>query len=497
MYVDAERPQSTSRPDGLLLLPAGPVAPFAAVELRVETTGDGTAGEDVVLAGLASADGDHLLATYDASRQHVTLELRTASRTRVLAVGRAALRSPFAIAFALCENQVTVLADTGDGWQPLLTRRRNVGAFADFRDPLVLGRFRYAYGVRQLRPSTIEMRQPPRDAGAATARLRATHPKSIVRVTAGLFGMVGVRDPHLLQTPDGTPYVRAGKVYLTMTCAGLGFFQQAHWGVFTLDLDDLTKLEHVAQIFFARNGVILGDHAGQIVVDNDRFLVTVSSWGDFASGSIHARHTVTTRNLLAGTHVLETEPLALPTDLGTWDPAITRIDDRWYVAFVASPSQAGRFDFHPALAVSASGAAYDEGLTLVGAADRLHQCEGPILARVPDALVSTSSPDETARPPAPRADSTAPDGSAEAEWRLLASDADAREYPVYNLEMRRRGTLKAPYGSNIPHPQVVTVPGPRGHRQLLITFDGTPYAESVLGYGGHGDLVILEAGESD
>jgi hypothetical protein len=321
-----------------------------------------------------------------------------------------------------------------------------------------------------------------------------------------------VRDPHLVQAADGTPYVQNGKLYLTMTCAGLGFFQQAHWGVFTLDLEDLTRLEQVAHLFFARDGVVLGDHAGQIVIDGDRFHVLVSAWGDFAPGSIHTRHIVTTSDVLEGTHVLETEPLAMPTDLGTWDPAMTRIDGRWYVGFVASPSQGHPFDFHPALAVSAAGSAYDQGLTLVGADDQLHQCEGPILARVPEELVSTSSTPgtggstpghvvSTSSTPGTGGSTPETGGSTteteRGEWRLLASDADAGEFPVFDLEMRRRGSLKAPYGSNIPHPQVVTVPGPQGPRRLMITFDGTQFGESVLGYGGHGDLVILAAQETD
>jgi len=39
---------------------------------------------------------------------------------------------------------------------------------------------------------------------------------------------------------------------------------------------------------------VLGDHAGQLVRDGDRWLVLTSSWGDFTPGSIHVRHTTTT-----------------------------------------------------------------------------------------------------------------------------------------------------------------------------------------------------------
>ena len=464
LQVESAQPETSLRADGLIITSQRPAAPFAAVELRVETAGDAS-----VVTGLGSLDGDdHVLTAYDLVQQRASIELRTGGRTRVVAVRNIALQPPFGFAFALCENSVTALADTGDGWQPLVTAHKNIAAFVDFRSAAVLGRFAFAYGSRP-RPAVKTRstpshpmrrilgrgKRPPASAGDGAPVLGS--------VRAGPFGMAGVRDPHVVQRPDGTPYVRGRKLYLTMTCAGLGFFQQAHWGVFTLDLDDLTRLEQVAQLYFTRDGLVLGDHAGQHIVDGERLIVAVSSWGDFTPGDIHVRHTVTSRDVLSGVHVLPTEPLSLPTKLGAWDPALTRIGGRWYVGFVESPSQGDRFDFHPALAVGAPGHDYAGPLQLVGADEALHQCEGPILTRL--------------------------DG----EWRLVASDRDHRDYPIYDLDMCRVGSLDAPYLSNIPHPQLVTVPGPSGPRHLMVTFNGSQYAEGVLGYGGHGDLVILEA----
>lgn len=464
IQVESAQPEASHRADGLILTSQRPVAPFAAVELHVET-----AGNAAVVAGLGCFDGDHVLAAYDFVQRRASIELRTGSRTRVVAVRSIALQPPFGFAFALCENSVTALADTGDGWQPLVTAHKNIAAFVDFRNAAVLGRFAFAYGSLP-RPDRVKTpsawshpmrrilgrgRRPPASAGGLAPVLGS--------VRAGPFGMAGVRDPHVVQRPDGTPYVRDRKLYLTMTCAGLGFFQQAHWGVFTLDLDDLTRLEQVAQLYFTRDGLVLGDHAGQLIVDGERLIVAVSSWGDFTPGGIHVRHTVTSRDVLSGVHVLSTEPLSLPTQLGAWDPALTLVDQRWYVGFVESPSQGDRFDFHPALAVGAPGHDYAGPLQLVGADESLHQCEGPILTRL--------------------------DG----EWRLIASDRDNRDYPIYDLDMCRVGSLDAPYLSNIPHPQLVTDPGPSSPRHLMVTFNGSQYAEGVLGYGGHGDLVILEA----
>lgn len=409
-----------------------PAAPFAAVELEVQqVSGHGVA------AGLVTTDDEHVLVGYDPAHSRVTIEVRTAGRTHVVKRRKVHLAAPFRLGFVLCENQVSGVADTGDGWQPLLTVRDKVARLVDLRDPVTLARHTFGYGPR-----------------------RAGDTVRIGRVRAGAFGYTGLRDPHLVQRPDGRPYLRDGLAYLTFTCAGMGFFQQAHWGVFTLDLSDPTRLHQVAQLYFARDGLVLGDHAGQIVIDDDgQSIVGVSSWGDFDSDGVHVRHVATAEDLLSGVHVLDTAELDLPTSMSSWDPSFTRIDDRWHVAFVESPSQTP-FAFHPALAVGPPGAAYDSGLELVGRDDTLRACEGPIIQRL------------------------------KGSWHVLASNKDTREYPVYDLAMRRLGVLDAPYLTNIPHPQVVELPG-GGH--LLVTFDGTPYDKRVLGYGGHGDVVVMRA----
>jgi hypothetical protein len=347
------------------------------------------------------------------------------------------LPSSFRLGVALCENKVTVLADPGDGWQPLLTERDKIRSLVDMRDPATLGAHRYAHGFA---------------AGSASR---------LTDVRWGLFGMTGIRDQHLVQHSDGTPYVRDGKAYFTGTCAGLGFFQQAHWAVFTLDLARPQRLEQVAQLYFLRDGLLLGDHAGQIVRDDDhdRWIVATSSWGDFDFDGVHVRHLVTTDDVLHGVHVLESQRTELPTDKSSWDPGMTRIDGRWHVGFVESPSQEP-FDFHPALAVAPKGAAWHEQLELVGAATDLHQTEGPILTKV------------------------------QGTWWFLASDGEARHYPVFDLSMRRVGRLDAPYETNIPHPQLVPLDD---GGFLLVTFDGTQYAEDLMGYGGHGDVLIMRS----
>jgi hypothetical protein len=400
-----------------------PRAPYGSVLVEVRS-GDG------VVAGLVGDDGTRVLGTYSAGR--VAIEITTGGTTTVVRSAAVALSAPYRFAVVFNENAVTVLADTtgtGTGWQPLLTERDGVRALIDLRVPDVLGRLSYGYG------------------GRGTALLG--------RVRAGYFGQAGVRDPHVVQYADGRPYIKNGKLYLTLTNAGLGFFQQAHWGVWTLDLADPTRLEQVAQLFFSRDGVVVGDHAGQIVIDGDEFVLAMSSWGDFNFAGVHVRYVRTKANVLSGVHVLPTTRMPLPTTVSSWDPGMTKINGRWHVAFVESPSQSPAFIFHPALARGTT----LENLSLVGADLTVDQTEGPIIQRI--------------------------DG----EWYVLASDGDARLYKVYDLRMRLQGTLNAPYGTNIPHPMVVRAK----NQWWLLTFDGTQYAEPVLGYGGHGDFIVMTA----
>lgn len=405
---------------GLTPADTGPAAPYAAVEVRRE-------GPGPAAAGLATATGDQVLVRWSPEDGELSLEVSCDGRTHVL--GRKELRLPddASIALVLCENRVTALVGRGDGWRPVLTERKGVSALVDLRRQDVLQAYRYAWS------------------GPGTAR-------------AGLFGCAGLRDPHLVQHADGTPYVRDGRTYLTWTAAGLGFFQQAHWTVWSIDPVDPTDLRLEAHLFSRRDGLVLGDHAGQLVRAGEEWLVLVSSWGDFTPGAIHVRQCRTSDDLLSGVHLLQTERAPLPTEHGTWDPALTRVDGSWQVAYVESPSQ-DPFDFHPALAATSS-AEWTQGLKTVFAADDLHHCEGPVLASVAGRML------------------------------LLASDGEHRRYPVFDLHGSRLGDLDAPYGTNIPHPQLV--PDPRGG-WWLITFDGSQYAKKVLGYGGHGDVVVMHS----
>ena len=413
----------------LTLHASGPAAPFAAVEARLPAASRGS-----LALGLGTEEGDHVLVRWDAATSRVTLEVRIHGRSRVLRRRKTRLGEGAGLAFALCENQVTALVDHGNGWRPLLTERAKVTALVDLRRETTLQRFRYGWSASDLTASALR---------------------------AGLFGMTGLRDPHLVQHADGSPYERDGRQFLTWTCAGLGGFRQAHWTAWSFDPASPRDLRLESQLFTRRDGLVLGDHAGQLVRHRDRWLLATSSWGDFSPGDIHVRHAETGADLLSGVHVIDTERSPLPTGHGTWDPCLLLRDGHWWTAFVASPSQ-DPFDFHPALARGGQGSAtpWSDDLELVAAAEDLRRCEGPIFVRV---------------------------GS---ETWLLASDRKRRQFPVFDLEGKRRGRLDAPYPTNIPHPQLV--PDPRGG-WWMITFENTQYAERVMGYGGHGDVVLMHS----
>jgi hypothetical protein len=295
-------------------------------------------------------------------------------------------------------------------------------------------------------------------------------PAEVADVRAGYFGTVGFRDPQLVRHADGRPVRRDGRLVLTATNAGLGFFARAHWAVWALDPADPAGLEQVGTIFFERDGLRLTDHAGAIVLDEqaDRWIVLVSSWGDFEPArGVRIRHTTvpTEVDLLSGVHVLTTDPLGLPTTTSTWDPSLARIDGRWHVAYVECPSFGPpRFQFHPALAV-ADGPDYADRLRPAGADASRQQTEGTLLQHV--------------------------DG----RWSVFASDRDRRRYRVYDLDMRPTGRVRAPYGTNIPHP--LLLPGPDGSPEWLLTFDGTLWHEEVFGYGTQGDLLLYRAEVGD
>jgi hypothetical protein len=430
---------------------SGPVAPWAAVQLDVAAFSTAShLSQNTVYAGLVADAANYVMASYNRATQTVAVEVANGGQLSQLIQASATLAAPVTFAFVINENNVIALADSGQGFVPLV--RANVASVLDMRDPAVLSRYRYGFGAR---------------AGSGTI--------AFDRVQAGYWGKAGVRDPHVVTWADGTPFIANNKVYLTLTNAGLGFFQFAHWGVYTLDLSDNSPggLQQVGQIFWERGGVVVGDHAGHIVYDDtiNAFRLLVSNWGTFSGNGVLINAATVQGDVLHGVNVIRNPTVQqLPTTVSRWDPHMVRIKGTWYIAFVESPSQ-NPFTFHPALAVGSRTGQFGN-FTLVGRDASHTMTEGMVMQKIGG------------------------------KWYVLCSSSPAEgppsggHYDIYDLNMRFLGYLNAPYPTNnIPHPMVFPIADTQAQktRWRMVTFEGTQYYENILGYGTHGDFLIMDA----
>lgn len=299
------------------------------------------------------------------------------------------------------------------------------------------------------------------------AALRVRASGAVGRVRAGAFGQLGLRDLRLVSNADGTPYSPDGRILLSATSAGPGFFGTGHASVWEL-VPDRLELAHRSDVFFRRGEQVYGDHAIHLLRDGDAWLVATSTWGDFvdpAVDHVHVELGRSTADLLSGRHVVDTEPLHLPTEglrsVGVWDPHLVRDGDGWLVGYVSARRY---FQFHPVVATGPSLEELTMRAALLGRRAGRRATEGTTITRLGDT------------------------------WRVLASDGrDNRRshraaYPVFDLDLRQLGTLDAPYPTNLPWPTLV----PTAQGMLLVGFDGTPTGGRLAGYGTHGAVVIAK-----
>ena len=430
-------------PGSAALVPTPHPAPYAAVVVTLRRGGAGRA------AAVLAADGLRLEAWYDGATVALAVthaDGRTGwhgSRRH----GRPAT-APDAVAVTLTGSQVTAFSREAGAW--VARARTDLRGRVDTHAEGLCGSLLSGWA----------------SAGSGQS--------PVVRLTAGAFGQLGLRDLRLVTGADGTPLRledggprRGGRgpLLLTASHAGPGFFPTGHTGVWALD-PGTPRLTHLADLFFRRpdRPGAYGDHATHLVRDGSHWLVATSTWGDFVRAGRDSSVAVTlarsTADLLGGRHVLDTEPLTLPTtgltSVGVWDPHLARTDDGWLVGFVTASRF---FRFAPALA----GGDRLDGLRLLAADTAAGHTEGTTLLRL--------------------------DGG----WRVLASDGPEgprgrrRRYPVFDLDLREVGTLDAPYLTNIPWPTLLR----DDDGWLMVTFDGTPAGRGVLGYGTHGDVVLL------
>jgi hypothetical protein len=427
----------------------GPAAAWASVILDVAELAEGGS----VRAGLATADGDAVWVRYDAAARRVVIEAERAGETRELSSADAALAAPFRLACVVTGNAVgafssggghSVPGSAGRPWQALLTDQGRLADVHDLYRPALVGALRYAYA-------------------ADAARL--------ARVQAGPFGQLGLRDLCLVRNADGTPYRRPGDeaaLYFTATSSGVGYVHQAHCGVWRVDPEDPASMEQVGTHFFSYEGLLVGNHAGQLLYDGERGrFIALACGGNLPTPGVTVRHATSTDDLLTGVHTLSARRVELPRDHATWDPSLRLIDGRWTWAYVDVTDFQPALRFRPVLAEAAPGEDYARGVRVLHRdAAAPNNNEGCRLLRFGDA------------------------------WYLVTSDPEARSYLVRDLRMRTVGTLDAPYPLGTPFAEVFPAPGPGGEeRWLMVTSDETGYegAHGVLGYGVHGDVIVMRA----
>jgi hypothetical protein len=411
------------------------LAPYAALVLELDHAE--LAGR--LEFGWTAADGTRLLGWYDGGRRLLGIDLvdaaGRASRHRSRRFGRPD-GGVGSVALILTGTHLSVLTSHRGKWTA--RARVDLAAVVDTRAEALLAGLSAGFDW-----------QP-----------KNTDPTPIARLRAGSFGQLGLRDLHVATYADGATVRHDGRIVLTATHAGPGFFDTGHTGVWTFD-PQTHELEHRANLYFRRpdRPGVYGDNATHLVRDGDQWLVATCTWGDFDWTSVSITLARTSADLLAGEHVLDTTRLAVPSaGVGVWDPHLALIDGAWHVGYVTATKF---FAFHPAL------------------------CRGPSLDRLDPVGEDLSR--------------TATEGivltQIAGSWCLLASDGRdnpgrlGQRFPVYDLTMTEVGAIDAPYPTNIPWPMIV----PEGDGWLMLTFDGTRYGGDVLGYGTHGDVVVMRS----
>lgn len=424
------RARVTTDEGGLRAMPA--LAPYVAATTTLASPSDGS-----YLA--LHLSGVRLGASYDGASLSLTITRGHGTREhRSRRMGRA--ESPTGLGLTLTGTHLTAWSREAGRW---VARAR-----------------------RDLRDDDVDVHDEE-----ALAGLRVELPPQ--PSVAGSFGQLGLRDLRLVSNADGSPLRTDGDLWLSATSAGPGFFDTAHTSVWRLSPGAL-DLRHTGDLFFRRpdHTGVYGDHATHVVRDGDRWLVATSTWGDFEQPTTRASRTgpstlrVTLAtveasvDLLHGEHVLDTTELPLPTDgftsVAVWDPHLVREDGRWLVGFV---SASRFFRFHPALAAGPS----LDSLALVSAAPDRRATEGTTLLRVDDELVVLASDGRDGR------------------------RGERARFPVFGTDLVERGELDAPYPTNLPWPTLARVDG----RWLMVAFNGRPTGGRLLGYGTHGDVVVM------
>jgi len=190
-------------------------APFATVIVDVQRFSDTTGAENTVFAGLVKDNSNYVTAFYNNATKKVGISACVNGTVTTLGTVDATLAAPFRFAFVANENEVTALVNdraSGIGdFRPLIKRdvRFVTHGALDLRDETVLATYKNGFGARATEGAIV-----------------------LGGVEAGYFGEAGVRDPHVVQYADGTPYIiyRKQQALLHPHQRGLGLLREGALG---------------------------------------------------------------------------------------------------------------------------------------------------------------------------------------------------------------------------------------------------------------------------
>lgn len=151
----------------------------------------------------------------------------------------------------------------------------------------------------------------------------------------------GQADPQIVQTTDGTPLIRDGKLYVCFTTRGFEQIRDSYQGVYSLHIDSY-ELKLEGALFFGKgDGKIYGFHATKVVYDeaNKEYSVMTTTHAD----SHILAYCSTKSDILHGMHFLECKELDFPHNYsrakhrGTEDPDFFYDSEakKWRLAYCA------------------------------------------------------------------------------------------------------------------------------------------------------------------
>jgi hypothetical protein len=406
--------------------------PQAFVSINVDQAGNAASAYDNFGVGLVKDANNFLFASIDRLASIIRVQSKIAGSNGFFASSTKGFPTSFKLGLSLVANSIGVWLDTGTGWVLQVTYDHT--ARYDFRTVGNLTGWKAGFTV-------------------------ATGSSSAWKVSsfkAGRFGAVGMRDMTVATNLDGSPYITGNLATFLATApdqSGTGYC-----GVFTLNLDTYA-ITQVGAIMVQRDGKIYNDLAASCVVNSDgsqRLLI--STWGNGFGGALKVLYgALGSGNVLSGSNVVSTlSQLTLPlgaSGVGAYDPflAYDSANSRWLLAYtITNNTSFSGNPFYAALAYSSDLSSW----TLIGADSAAIGYEGTKLLRVNGAFYNMAG---------------GPAGSGNSSR-------------IYSASMTYLGALNATFSGGTvtqPHPMVF----PYGDKQVLLTFDSTPYGIASFTWG--------------